>query len=69
MGKNATYTNERMVQEFLSVLGDQIEVDQLSELSASPFFSLSTLAAICQALPVTTVDCKRAFSAMKCIKS
>ena len=40
MGKNATYTSECMVQEFLSVLGDRIEVDQLSELSASPFFSL-----------------------------
>ena len=35
----------------------------------SMYPNLSTLAAICQVLPVTTVDCERAFSAMKRIKS
>ena len=37
-----SYTSERIVQEFLRLLAHQIEVDQLCEVSASPFIGLMT---------------------------
>ena len=42
VGRNGTYTSERIGQEFLLLLAHQIEVDQLCEVSASPFISFMT---------------------------
>lgn len=38
--ENAKYTSQRMIQEFLSVLGEQIEHGQLEGFCNSQFFAL-----------------------------
>ncbi|XP_056450419.1 SCAN domain-containing protein 3-like isoform X3 [Gadus chalcogrammus] len=40
VGRNATYTSSTVVDEFLSVLGTQLEEDQLITIRASPFLGL-----------------------------
>ena len=40
VGENAKYTSQRVIQEFLNVLGEQIECGQLESLSSSPFFAI-----------------------------
>ena len=42
VGRNATYTRERIVQEFIQVLASQIGEQQLSDLHSSSFISLMT---------------------------
>ena len=36
VGKNASYTSHRMIDEFLSILSDCVEKDVLSKVKASP---------------------------------
>ena len=40
VGDNAKYTSQRMIQEFLSVMGEQIEYGQLEGLCSSQFFAI-----------------------------
>ena len=40
VGKNAHYTSERIVQELLGILAQQIEDDRLAALSNSQFYGL-----------------------------
>ena len=39
-GQNAIYTSRRITMEFLQLLGEKVEQDQLEELLASPVFSI-----------------------------
>ena len=39
-GENAKYTSRRITMEFLQLLGEKVEQDQLEELLASPVFSI-----------------------------
>ena len=39
-GENSKYTSQRIIQEFLRVMGDQVRENQLTELHQSEYYSL-----------------------------